>query len=72
MTDAEIKAKYQLLTNQRNQQKERFVENVIRQEDVGLYSGFLIIIKVIKNGIKAFRGRVKKQKKVVRVVDGMM
>ncbi|MFR1060415.1 MAG: hypothetical protein ACLSEY_08155 [Enterocloster sp.] len=64
MTDMEIKAKFQLLSNQRNQQKREVCpEIVFRQEKEELFLVFHIFMKVVLNGMKIFLKREKRQKK---------
>lgn len=63
MTEEEIKAKFQLLTTQRNLQKRKYAGIVIKQIKEDIHMEFRFIIKVMKTGMKIFQKLEKKQKK---------
>lgn len=70
MTEEEIKAKFQLLTTQRNLQKRKYAGIVIKQIKEAIHMKFHFIIKVMKTGMKIFQKLEKKQKKGVKDVVG--
>jgi hypothetical protein len=71
MTNDEIKEKFQLLSNQRNQQKREVCQHCFQSGKRGSMA-LNIITKVTKNGMISFLLREKMPKKDVSVVLGMI
>lgn len=71
MNEAQIKEKFQLVDNQRNQQKREVCRRCFQTGQRGKLYGLNFFIKETKIGLLNFRELVKKLKKAVLVVVGM-
>ena len=72
MTDDEIRQKFQLMTNQRNQQKREVCRTCFQTGKRGTIFGIPFYYEGMNTGTKPFRQKAKKRKRVALVVRGMI